>query len=126
MSLDELKDVVEAEEARAALREDGTRRADPARAGAEILEEALGHLERQLALVRRRRDEIDALEGELEARRGRLRALLGGARLEPLAGGADRARGNRPPGPPPHAGGSGPEHPSRPLGEAVPAVCRCD
>ena len=54
----------------------GTARAPGARRRREIAAEALAYLERQLALVRRRRDEIDALEGELEARRARLRALL--------------------------------------------------
>ncbi len=76
LTLEELKDVVEAEEARAALREEWHHGAPGARRRREIAAEALGHLERQLALVRRRRDEIDALEADLEARRTRLRALL--------------------------------------------------
>ena len=42
----------------------------------QILEESLGHIARQLELVRRRRDEIAALEGELVARRKRVRSLL--------------------------------------------------
>src|SRR5512132_682639 len=72
VSLDELKALLEAEGARAALRDEwhhGT--PDDARRR-EIVEEALGHLERQLELVRRRRDEIVALEDELSAKRRRL------------------------------------------------------
>ena len=42
----------------------------------KLLEESLGHIARQLELVRRRRDEIAALEGELVARRKRVRSLL--------------------------------------------------
>ena len=76
LTLEELKDVVEAEEARAALREEWHPARPDARRRREIAAEALGHLDRQLALVRRRRDEIDALEEELEARRARLRGLL--------------------------------------------------
>jgi hypothetical protein len=42
----------------------------------EILEESLGHIDRQLSLVRRRRDEIAKLEQELTNRRRRVRARL--------------------------------------------------
>jgi DNA-binding transcriptional MerR regulator len=76
VSLEELKDLVHAESARADLRrewESGD--ADPVRRR-EILEESLGHLARQLELVRRRRDEIVALEAELLARRRRVRGRL--------------------------------------------------
>jgi DNA-binding transcriptional MerR regulator len=79
VSLDELKELLEAEETRAALREEwhhgdpGTTRRH------QMLSESLRLLDRQLALVRRRRDEIAALEGELAAKRGlamrRLREL---------------------------------------------------
>jgi DNA-binding transcriptional MerR regulator len=79
VSLDELKLLLEAEEARAALREEwhhGDPGADRRR---EMLTESQGYLDRQLALVRRRREEIAALEGELAAKRRlvvrRLRAL---------------------------------------------------
>jgi MerR family transcriptional regulator, repressor of the yfmOP operon len=76
LSLDELKETVEAEDARAALRRewyDGVN--DPVRRR-QILEESLSHLSRQLALVRRRRDEIAELESDLIARRRRVRELM--------------------------------------------------
>ena len=76
LSLDELKALLEAEEARAALR-DEWHTADPGpERRREILDEALGHLDRQLDLVRGRRREIDRLEEELVARRRRVRARL--------------------------------------------------
>jgi MerR family transcriptional regulator, repressor of the yfmOP operon len=72
VSLDELKQLLEAEEARAALREEW-HHGDPGAARRhEMLDESLGHLDRQLALVRRRRDEIAALEAELTAKRRRV------------------------------------------------------
>jgi DNA-binding transcriptional MerR regulator len=76
MSLSELGELVAAEEARAALRsewESGIE--DPVRRR-HVLEEALGHIDRQLALVRRRRDEIAKLEDELGAKRRRVRGRL--------------------------------------------------
>ena len=81
VSLDELRTLLEAEEARAALRDEW--HAEPAgERRREILRESLGHLDRQLVLVGRRRDEIAALEQDLRARRervsGRLRELEGG------------------------------------------------
>jgi MerR family transcriptional regulator, repressor of the yfmOP operon len=76
LSLDELKALLEAEEARAALRKEWHEaEPDPARRR-EILDEALGHLDRQLELVRRRRAEIDRLEDELTARRRQVRSRL--------------------------------------------------
>jgi DNA-binding transcriptional MerR regulator len=75
ISLEELKQLVSAEEARDALRrewKDGVE--DPVRRR-EILDEALGHIVRQLDLLRRRRDEIAKLEEELLARRRRIRSL---------------------------------------------------
>jgi len=69
VSLDELRELLEAEETRAALREEW-HHADP---GAERRREMLGESRRlidlQLALVRRRRDEIAALEDELATKR---------------------------------------------------------
>ena len=69
VSLDELRELLEAEETRAALREEW-HHADP---GAERRRAMLGESRRlidlQLALVRRRRDEIAALEDELAAKR---------------------------------------------------------
>jgi len=69
VSLDELKELLEAEETRAALR-DEWHHGDPGTARRrEMLSESLRLLERQLSLVRRRRDEIAALEDELAAKR---------------------------------------------------------
>ena len=76
LSLEELGQLAEADEARGALRREwqgGVE--DPARRE-QILAESLGHIGRQLELVRRRRDEIAALEAELTARRRRVRELL--------------------------------------------------
>jgi DNA-binding transcriptional MerR regulator len=76
VSLDELKTLVAAEEARAALRDEWHSGAPDAARRREILHEALGHLDRQLALVRRRREDIDALEHQLAAKRERLLELV--------------------------------------------------
>jgi hypothetical protein len=62
-----------AESARASLRREwhgGIQ--DPVRQR-EVLEQALGHIDGQLELLRRRREEIDKLTGELEAKRRRVR-----------------------------------------------------
>jgi DNA-binding transcriptional MerR regulator len=69
ISLEELKELLEAEDARAALR-DEWRHGEPGDdRRREMLDESVRLLDRQLALVRRRRDEIAALEGELAAKR---------------------------------------------------------
>jgi MerR family transcriptional regulator, repressor of the yfmOP operon len=71
LSLDELKQLVEAEEARAAIR----RRLKATDSDAErlrLLDEALPHVETQLELVRRRIEELTRLEGELVAKRKRI------------------------------------------------------
>jgi DNA-binding transcriptional MerR regulator len=76
LSLEELKELVEAEGARAELRREwhgGVE--DPVRRR-QILEESLAYTARQLELVRRRRDEIAKLEAELISRRKRSKALL--------------------------------------------------
>lgn len=82
LSLDELRDLVEAEEARAVIRREYRETEDPGRR-LDLLGAALGHLDRQLELVRHRRREIEELEGELVARRKRVlarrRELRGGA-----------------------------------------------
>lgn len=76
VSLEELKTLLEAEEARAALRNELSREdIEPARREL-LLQQALGHLERQLQLVRRRTDELGRLEGELSDRRRRVRRRL--------------------------------------------------
>jgi DNA-binding transcriptional MerR regulator len=76
VSLEELKTLVEAEEARAALRERWQHTAADADRRA-ILEQALGHLTAQLALVRSRRAALDGLESELAAKLERISARLG-------------------------------------------------
>jgi DNA-binding transcriptional MerR regulator len=75
VSLEQLRELVAAEDARAAIREEYRRTEDPGRRR-ELLREALGHLERQLELVCARRAELDALETELTGRRNRVHLLL--------------------------------------------------
>jgi DNA-binding transcriptional MerR regulator len=81
VSLDELKELLEARDARAALREEWHQSEPGTERRREMLTESLRLIDRQLALVRRRRDEIAALEGELVAKRSlamrRLRELRG-------------------------------------------------
>jgi DNA-binding transcriptional MerR regulator len=69
ISLDELKELLAAEDARAALREEWHHGEPRTARRHEILDEALHHIDRQLELVRRRREEIAALEDELDAKR---------------------------------------------------------
>ena len=71
LSLEELKRVVQAEDARAELR----RRFEETESTSErlrIVEQALPNVELQLELVRRRQDELRELEAELVDRRKRL------------------------------------------------------
>jgi len=76
VSLDELKTLLAAEEARAELRTQ-LRRDDVApECRRELLNEALGHIERQLALVRRRAGELAKLEAELADKRRLVRKRL--------------------------------------------------
>jgi len=72
LSLDELRDVIEAEEARGALRAEWLEGSPSRERRCEIAEEALGHIARQLALVRRRREKLDELERELQAKQATL------------------------------------------------------
>jgi MerR family transcriptional regulator, repressor of the yfmOP operon len=76
LSLDELRELVAAEHARAELRREWRGGVEDPVRRREILEESLGHIDRQLSLVRRRRDEIAKLEQELTNRRRRVRARL--------------------------------------------------
>jgi MerR family transcriptional regulator, repressor of the yfmOP operon len=72
VSLDGLKELVEAEDNREALRREWHEGVpDPVRRR-EILESLDDHAERQLKMVRARRDEIAALEAELLERRDRI------------------------------------------------------
>jgi DNA-binding transcriptional MerR regulator len=74
VSLDELRELITAERARAALRDEWHSGAASVSRQREILDEALGHAERQLELLARRREEIARLEKELKARRKRILA----------------------------------------------------
>jgi len=77
LSLDDLKRLVEAETARAGLRERWNHTEDPTERR-HILEQSLGHITDQLKLVRSRKAELERLEGELSARQRRVRGLLRG------------------------------------------------
>jgi MerR family transcriptional regulator, repressor of the yfmOP operon len=68
LSLDELKQLVEAEEARAAIRRQFHESADDAERQ-RLLDAALPHVETQLGLVRNRLQELQRLESELVERR---------------------------------------------------------
>jgi DNA-binding transcriptional MerR regulator len=76
LTLDELGALVQAEEARALLREEYYGGVSDPRRLRQILTEAGGHLDLQLSLVHRRQDELAALERELGERRDRVAALL--------------------------------------------------
>ncbi len=68
LSLDELKQLLDAEEARAGIR----RRFEATDSDSErlrLLDAALPHVETQLELVRRRKRELERLENELVAKR---------------------------------------------------------
>jgi DNA-binding transcriptional MerR regulator len=72
LSLEELVELTEAEEARAALR--GRWQEDPSdEERLRILEEAIPHVERQLALVRGRQATLEEFARDLEAKLRRLR-----------------------------------------------------
>jgi MerR family transcriptional regulator, repressor of the yfmOP operon len=73
LSLEELKQLVEAEEARAALRRRfGETESDTERL--RIVQAALPHVDTQLELVRRRKRELETLEAELVDKRKRILA----------------------------------------------------
>jgi DNA-binding transcriptional MerR regulator len=86
LSLEELKELVEAEGARAELRREWHGGVDDPVRRRQILEQSLAYIARQLELVRRRRDEIAKLEEELLARRKRAQALLREAEKDPAKG----------------------------------------
>jgi MerR family transcriptional regulator, repressor of the yfmOP operon len=76
LSLEELGELMTAEEARAALRSEWRSGVEDPVRQRQILEESLSYIDRQLALVRRRRDEIAKLEDELATQRRRVRDRL--------------------------------------------------
>jgi MerR family transcriptional regulator, repressor of the yfmOP operon len=78
VSLDELREIAAAESARASLRREWHEGIDDPVRQRQVLEEALGHIDGQLALLRHRRDEIRKLSRELEAKRRRVRDRLRG------------------------------------------------
>jgi DNA-binding transcriptional MerR regulator len=69
VSLDELRELLAAQDARAALREEWQQSEPSAERRREMLAESRRLIDRQLALVRRRRDQIAALEEELASKR---------------------------------------------------------
>jgi DNA-binding transcriptional MerR regulator len=91
VTLDELKTLLTAEEARAEVRAQLRREdVDPERRR-ELLGEALGHIERQLELVRHRAGELSKLEHELRETRKRVKQRireLPGVHAAAEAGGA--------------------------------------
>jgi MerR family transcriptional regulator, repressor of the yfmOP operon len=76
VSLEELREIVVAERARAALRSEWHEGTAGKARQRDILTEALGYAERQLELVQGRRDEIARLEAELEQKVARIRGRL--------------------------------------------------
>jgi DNA-binding transcriptional MerR regulator len=82
LSLDELRGLVEAEEARAAIRERYRSSTDAAERE-RLLQEAAHHLDRQLALVRDRRTALGELEERLAERRERVAERLAELRPSP-------------------------------------------
>jgi DNA-binding transcriptional MerR regulator len=75
LSLDQLSQLVEAETARAEIRREIERGPSPEKRRA-LLEQALGHIENQLELVRGRRQELEKLEHELVEKRRSVRRKL--------------------------------------------------
>jgi DNA-binding transcriptional MerR regulator len=76
VSLDDLGKLAAAAGARASLRREWNEGIEDPVRQREVLEEALGHIDSQLALVRQRRKEIEQLSSELEAKRRRVRDRL--------------------------------------------------
>jgi DNA-binding transcriptional MerR regulator len=85
VSLEELKTLLSAEEARAEVRAQLRRDDVDAERRRELLGEALGHLDRQLELVRHRAAELAKLEHELCETRKRAKRKIRELELEPDA-----------------------------------------
>jgi DNA-binding transcriptional MerR regulator len=102
VTLEELKTLLSAEDARAEVRAQLRRDDVDERRRRELLTEALGHIDRQLELVRHRAVELSRLEDELSETRKRARrkireidARAGGSfppPAEPLVGRAEEKR----------------------------------
>jgi DNA-binding transcriptional MerR regulator len=76
VTLEELKTLLSAEEARAAVRAQLRRDDVPAQRRRELLEEAAGHIDRQFQLVEHRQSELAKLREELCQTRKRVRRRL--------------------------------------------------
>jgi DNA-binding transcriptional MerR regulator len=76
LTLDELRDVMAGEDARAERRRAWSETSDPAQRRA-MADAALSHVESLLELVQRHRAELEEFEAELRERRQRVRHLLG-------------------------------------------------
>ena len=76
VSLEQLKTLLAAEEARAAVRAQLRRDDVHPERRRELLSEALGHIDRQLELVRGRAAELASLEAELSETHKRVRRKL--------------------------------------------------
>lgn len=76
VTLEELKTLLAAEEARAIVRAQLRREDVPPARRRELLAQALGHIDRQLALVDRRASELAKLKGELCETRKRVRRRI--------------------------------------------------
>jgi MerR family transcriptional regulator, repressor of the yfmOP operon len=85
ISLDEVKQLAAAEQARTLRRQEWRSGVEDPVRRREILEQGLDYVDRQLELVRDRRDEIAELEAELTARRRRLTRYLREQVPEPAA-----------------------------------------
>ncbi len=88
VSLEELKTLLSAEEARAQVRAQLRAQDVHPERERELLSESLGHIDRQLELVRRRAGELAKLEQELSETRRRVKRRLreGDAAAEHAAG----------------------------------------
>ncbi|MGI8413745.1 MAG: MerR family transcriptional regulator [Solirubrobacteraceae bacterium] len=75
VSLEQLSTLLEAQAARAELRQE-YREAEDSLTRRRILEDALGHITTQLELVRERHSELEALEAELLEKRDSVRRRL--------------------------------------------------
>jgi MerR family transcriptional regulator, repressor of the yfmOP operon len=76
VTLEELKTLLAAEDARALVRAELRRENVPAARRRELLHEALGHIDRQYELVERRAAELGKLKGELCETRKRVRRKI--------------------------------------------------
>ncbi len=85
VSLEELKTLLSAEEARAAVRAQLQREDVHPERRRELLEEALGHIDRQLQLVEHRSAELVKLREELCQTRSRVRRKLRELHQPPVA-----------------------------------------